>query len=304
MRRTVVLITAAALLAVAAAGCGQDGAVPAGTLPEPPATTADGGSGGGSTGGTGGGSTGGNGGGAAAPAETSLEVWFHQGESLYMVRRSVPATRAVGRAALEELMRGPGDAGADVGTQVPAGTRLLGLDISDGVATVDLSSEFESGGGRLSMTMRLAQVVFTLTQFETVDGVQFRLDGRPVNVFSGEGIVLDHPVGRKDYEELQPLIVVDQPASGAIVASPAVVIGKANVFEANVTVLVLDAAGKEIARDFTTATCGTGCWGRFSIRLPFSVAARGPGTIVVQDDDADGDGQPAHQVKIPVVLMP
>ena len=32
-------------------------------------------------------------------------------------------------------------------TDIPDGTKLLGLSIKDGVATVDLSAEFESGGG-------------------------------------------------------------------------------------------------------------------------------------------------------------
>jgi N-acetylneuraminic acid mutarotase len=52
------------------------------------------------------------------------------------------------------------------------------------------------------MQMRLGQVVYTLTQFQTVKRVRFALDGAPVNVFSSEGIVLDHPVGRSDYQNL------------------------------------------------------------------------------------------------------
>ena len=64
------------------------------------------------------------------------------------------------------------------------------------------------------MQTRLGQVVYTLTQFPTVQKVRFRLDGSPVNVFSSEGIVLDHPVGRSDYAELLPAIVVDKPRRG------------------------------------------------------------------------------------------
>ncbi len=52
------------------------------------------------------------------------------------------------------------------------------------------------------MQMRLGQLVYTLTQFPTVKRVRFSLDGAPVNVFSSEGIVLDHPVGRADYANL------------------------------------------------------------------------------------------------------
>jgi len=91
-----------------------------------------------------------------------------------------------------------------VKTAVPTDTRLLGISIKNGIATVDFTSEYQSGGGSLSMQMRLGQVVYTLTQFPTVKAVRFQLDGAPVNVFSGEGIILDHPVGRSDYADLAP----------------------------------------------------------------------------------------------------
>jgi hypothetical protein len=244
----------------------------------------------------------------------SFQVWFAKPDlderlngggdpKLFAVQRSAQ-TVAVGRAALEELISGPEDAdGESVSSAVPAGTRLLGLNIEDGLATVDLSSEFESGGGSLSMQMRLAQVVFTLTQFPTVDRVEFRLDGEPVDVFSGEGIVLDGPVDREDYADLMPAIIVDRPTPGAQISSPVTVSGSANVFEANVTVRILDASGKELKRTFTTATCGTGCRGNFSVAVPFPAQPAGSeGFVVVEDDDAAGMGFPPHQVQIPVVF--
>ena len=87
---------------------------------------------------------------------------------------------------------------------MPSGTRLLGVSIDRSMATVDLTSEYQAGGGSLSMQLRLGQVVYTLTQFPTIKSVRFQLDGAPVNVFSSEGIVLDHPVGRSAYKQLAP----------------------------------------------------------------------------------------------------
>src|SRR5262249_58493080 len=94
---------------------------------------------------------------------------------------------------------------------IPSGTKLLGISVENGVATVDLTSDYQSGGGSTSMQTRLGQVVYTLTQFPTVQKVRFRLDGNPVDVFSSEGIVLDHPVGRPDYANLLPAILRPHP---------------------------------------------------------------------------------------------
>jgi hypothetical protein len=282
------LAVAAGTLGFVAAGCGAEKAVSLGPAGGQTGTTAV-------TEPTG-----------TVPTSVSLEVWFLDGEQLVRQARSHQATPFVATAAMNALLAGPtaAEANAGLATSVPAGTKLLGISIKKGVATVDLTSQYQSGGGSLSMKARLAQVVYTLTQFSTVRAVLFHLDGEPVNVFSGEGIVLDHPVGRKDYADLLPVIAVDKPAAGARVSSPVAVAGSANVFEANVTVKVLDENGNVVGHAFTTASCGTGCRGTYSVPVTFKVGREQPGTIVVSDDDAAGTGTPPHQVRVPVVLVP
>ncbi|MDH4309669.1 MAG: GerMN domain-containing protein, partial [Acidimicrobiia bacterium] len=73
-------------------------------------------------------------------------------------------------------------------TAVPDGTELLGIDVTGGTATVDLTGEFDDGGGSATMFARLAQLTFTLVQYEMIDSVMLELDGVPVTVFSSEGI--------------------------------------------------------------------------------------------------------------------
>jgi germination protein M len=280
------LAVAGGALAVALAGCGSGKAV---SLGKPKTQTT-----------TGKEPTG------TVPTLLSLEVWFTRGDGLVAVRRTHQPTPRVATAAIDALLAGPTAAERTSGvvSAVPSGTRLLGITIRNGAATVDLTSEYQSGGGSLSMQTRLGQVVYTLTQFPTVQKVRFRLDGTPVNVFSSEGIVLDHPVGRSDYANLLPAIEVNKPADGARVTSPVTVSGTANVFEANVTVEILDAAGKVVGKTFTTATCGTGCRGTYSVPVTFKVDREQRGTIVVHDDDAAGTGKPPHSVRIPVTLVP
>jgi hypothetical protein len=71
-----------------------------------------------------------------------------------------------------------------------------------------------------------------------------------------------------------------------------------------VAVEVLDAQGKVVGSEFTTATCGTGCRGTFSVTVPYDVTSAQRGLIIVHDDDAAGTGTPPHEVRIPVVLTP
>jgi germination protein M len=281
-----ILAVAGGALAVALAGCGSSKAVSLGKPTTPKTTTKE--------------QTG------TVPTLLSLEVWFSRDDGLVAVRRTHQPTQRVATAALDALLAGPTSAEHDSGlvSAVPSGTRLLGITIRNGVATVDLTSEYQSGGGSLSMQTRLGQVVYTLTQFPTVQKVRFLLDGTPVNVFSSEGIVLDHPVGRSDYVNLLPAIEVSKPVDGAQVTSPVTVAGTANVFEANVTVEVLDAKGKVVGKTFTTATCGTGCRGTYSVPVSFKVDRAQPGTIVVHDDDAAGTGTPPHSVRTSVTLSP
>jgi hypothetical protein len=296
----------AAALGFLIAGCGADEATPAGPVPsvedqtetatEPVETTAE----------EGDGETGSEEGEDGPSGTVTYQVWFAEGETLFVTYRSQERTPRVGSAALEALLRGPDEfeQGYGLSSAIPEGTQLLGLRIEDGIAHVDLTSEFESGGGTLSMQMRLAQVVYTLAQFPTVEGVLFSLDGQQVDVIGGEGIVVDQPLRRRDFRDLLPAILVTSPALGQTVENPVVIRGSANVFEANVSVEVLDASGQEIASTFTTATCGTGCRGTFAVSLEYEVDEEQDGTLVVHDDDAAGTGTFPHEVRIPVRLTP
>jgi hypothetical protein len=248
---------------------------------------------------------------ASPDATTIVRAYFYLGgepgsDGLVALLREVPRTQAVGTAAMQALLAGPtaAESGERVITSaVPAGTRLLGLAVDDGIATVDLSAEFESGGGSMSMFVRLGQVVFTLTQFPTVQSVAFEIEGRPVTVFSSEGIILDGPVGRDDYQDQLPNIFVDRPAYGAGLGNPARIVGSANVFEAAFLITLLDASGAKLVEVPAMASCGTGCRGTFDVTVPYTVAEPGWGTLRVWDGSAK-DGSPENVREYPVWLTP
>ena len=243
---------------------------------------------------------------------TTVRAYFFLGSfthpaGLAPVLREIPKTQAVATAAMNAVIDGPGASEINTSpamyTTIPEGTRLLGLTIANGVATVNLSKEFESGGGSASVLGRLAQVVYTLTQFPTVQKVAFELDGQPVTTFSGQGVVLDHPVGRADYTDQLPAIFVDRPAWGAALGNTARLAGLTDVFEATFRYTVLDGTGSQLVDNQAMASCGSGCWGTFDLVFQYQVTTPQWGTLRVYDRSAR-DGTPENVTEYPVWLTP
>ena len=190
--------------------------------------------------------------------QISLQLWFTRGGKLFSTRRDVPATTGVGRAAVGSLLTGPTAAeyAAGLRSQIPAGTRLLGLRIAAGTATVNLTSPFTAAASPAAMALRIGQVVDTLAQFPSVTGVRFEINGQGVTTLGGVPVQAAQTPAM--YAGYLPAITVESPLIGGLVSSPVTVSGTADVFEAVVSVRVLDSAGNEIARTFTMASCGTG----------------------------------------------
>jgi germination protein M len=254
----------------------------------------------------------------AAPTTTAAEpsgiaVYFllaelddqSPGPFLVPVYREGMAGTDPARTVMEALLAGPA-AGEVAGTPamttaIPEGTEVLGVDIIDGLATVDLSGEYDDGGGSLGMFARLAQVVYTLTRLPEVDEVAFRIEGESVAVFSSEGIELDGPQQRDDYYDLLPPIFVDSPAWGEPVTSPIQVSGLSNVFEAVSQVMLTDDDGQPLFEGSVMATCGTGCWGAWETAISYEVDRQQFGALAVWEFSPQ-DGSRVHIREYPIQL--
>jgi hypothetical protein len=231
-----------------------------------------------------------------------LSVYYMRGQYVGAAHRAVPATAAPAGAAMSALLTGPTDAelAAGLHTQIPPGTEVRGLTIRGGIATVDLSGTFAAGGDPLEERGRLAQVVYTLTQFPTVDGVRFRIDGKPLVFRSGEGAVQRGPQTRASFEDVTPAIFVEIPAVGDHVGSPLVIQGTANTFEAQFVARVLGEDGQTLAEQSVMATSGSGTRGTFNEAISFT-ADESLVTLEVYEPSA-ADGRPIHVVRIPLDL--
>jgi hypothetical protein len=226
---------------------------------------------------------------------------------LVPVLRTLPRTVGVARAAMNALLDGPTTAerGADpaLTTSVPASATLLGISVDGGTATVDLSGSFASAGSTNAQIARVAQVVYTLTQFSNVHTVRFEVEGTPIAVPDGSGTSRTDAVGRADFRQLLPAIFVDRPTYGAAIGNPARVAGLANVFEATFRVRLLDGSGRTLVDEQVMASCGTGCWGTFDVDLSYDVAKAQWGTLRVYDLSAK-DGSRENVREEPVWLVP
>lgn len=198
----------------------------------------------------------------------SLRLYFlaPDGE-LAAVSRDVERTQTPGAATLHELTDPPNG----LKTEVPPGLQLA---IADGRANVT--------GARLNAPA-LAQVVYALTAFPTVQSVNGKT--------------------RADVERFVPPILVEQPSPAETVTSPLHVTGNANTFEATFNYKLEDAAGKPLAKDFVTASSGTGTRGTFDFTIPFTVDSPQDGRLRVFELSAE-DGSVVHERVIPLRLSP
>ena len=138
------------------------------------------------------------------PVRAEVTVYFLRpagtGTTLQGVTRTVVA-RGHGvlvAAALQALIAGPNDGERARGltSAIPSRTRLRGVQVQDGIVRADFSSDVEAGGGSSSMLGRFWQIVYTATQFTPVPRVWILIDGQTRTAMGGEGVVIDHPVGR------------------------------------------------------------------------------------------------------------
>jgi sporulation and spore germination protein len=122
---------------------------------------------------------------------------------LTSVPRALPPAVSLPEALVVALLEGPAQ---PFDTAIPQNTRLISIQVELGIATVNLSAEFESGATGVPLAQKLAQIVYTLTEEGTeIVGVLFQIEGEQIGVLTGNGVVVaDRPVSREDYERFAP----------------------------------------------------------------------------------------------------
>ena len=105
------------------------------------------------------------------------------------VVRQIPKSDSPLTDTIKALLSGPEDSEKCM-SLIPQGTRLLGASVRNGIAALNFSEEFEFNAiGADGYRAQLMQVVFTATEFATVESVQFLIEGqRKDYIGSGEDV--------------------------------------------------------------------------------------------------------------------
>jgi len=138
----------------------------------------------------------------AAASEQMMDVTlYYKDPNGYVTPVSVeiPYTVSAARAVLEHMVEGgPGDALVPEGftALLPKGTKIQGIDImNDKLAVVDFSPEFASYNPQDERKIMEA-VTWALTQYDTIDKVQFWLNGETLTEMPQDGTPMDEPLTR------------------------------------------------------------------------------------------------------------
>ena len=120
-----------------------------------------------------------------------------------IVKRSIPKDDSPLSTAMRLLLKGPDASIAaekNCQTLIPKGTKLLGIKISNGVAYLDFSEDFEINTfGVEGYNAQLMQIVYTATSFSTVKSVQFLIEGEKKEYLGSEGQWIGSPLSRNAF---------------------------------------------------------------------------------------------------------
>lgn len=231
-----------------------------------------------------------------------LNVYFLRNGMIGVAQRQLPATFLPASAALTALLEGPNEQerAAGLTTALPTPYKLDAVSVKGGTAFVDLKSNALVKMSAEAARQLLAQVVYTITQFPTVEGAVVSLNGDQL-LPSGETGAMDRLLVRGDFEDVTPAIFVESPAVGAAVSPSLTVSGTANTFEATFVAEVVGDEDTVLAKKVVTATSGSGTRGTFSAQLDYSFDSSSF-TLVVYEISAE-DGSRIHEVAIPLYVV-
>lgn len=133
----------------------------------------------------------------------SVSVYFsrvqgNEPSQLVPVKRKITTDQKPIETAMIELLKGPASEEKKEGilTEIPVKTALLGIKETGDRVVINLSKEFESGGGSESMVTRLRQVTYTALDADRDKPVYLEINGIKAESIGGEGVEVPQPLSK------------------------------------------------------------------------------------------------------------
>lgn len=106
------------------------------------------------------------------------------------------------KLSIKSLLSGPNkeEKAKGIYSEIPSGTKLISLEETPNKITINLSGDFEQGGGTDGLYKRLYQLIKTANKNTALD-VYLYINGKQVDVVGGEGIMLNQPLTSKSLDE-------------------------------------------------------------------------------------------------------
>ncbi len=130
--------------------------------------------------------------------ELKTKIYFSDDQEMNLIAENLTLADGsdVEKAAQEviaALIAGPKN--SSLLPTIPSGTRLLGVKVSNGLATVDFSAELRDNhsGGSSGENMTVYSIVDSLTELKGIDRVQILIEGQKVDTLAGH-IDLQEPL--------------------------------------------------------------------------------------------------------------
>ena len=134
--------------------------------------------------------------------KNSFNVYFVKDEKVLPLKRTVnPSVN--GKIsdlnyAIEELLKGPTVKESSKGylTEIPFATNVLSIKENPESFIINLSNDFQSGGGSLSMALRLDQLIKTASGTSEGKKVYLFINGKKPEYIGGEGLIVPSPLNK------------------------------------------------------------------------------------------------------------
>lgn len=116
------------------------------------------------------------------------------------VKRQLPKSDSPLTDAIKALLAGPVPGEKNSMSLIPAGSKLIGASVKNGIATLNFNENFEFNTYGVEGSIgQLMQIVYTSTEFSTVKSVQFLIEGEKKDYLGSEGQWIGTPLSRSSF---------------------------------------------------------------------------------------------------------